>query len=56
MKLEIPDEALSSLQKLSIERLIERAKHAHTTDIKMRINGQDLVIEADWIKNLRFGN
>jgi hypothetical protein len=48
----ITDEKINSLQVDSIQRLIDRAKHAHMTDIKLRINGQDEWYEADWLKHL----
>ena len=52
MKFELKDDRINSLQLASIRKLIERAKHAHCTDIVMRINGADEVIEADWLKHL----
>ena len=48
----ITDEKINSLQVDSIQRLIDRAKHAHMTDIKLRINGQDEWHQADWLKHL----
>ena len=48
----ITDEKINSLQVGSIQRLIDRARHAHMTDIKLRINGQDEWYEADWLKHL----
>ena len=48
----ITDEKINSIQVNSIQRLIDRAKHAHMTDIKLRINGQDEWYEADWLKHL----
>jgi len=32
--------------------LVDRARHAHMTDIKLRINGQDEWHQADWLKHL----
>ncbi len=49
----ITDEMINSLQIDSIQRLIDRARHAHMTDIKLRINGQDEWYEADWLKHLK---
>lgn len=43
---------INHLQCESIERLIERCKHAHWTDIDMRINGQNERFQADWIKHM----
>ena len=48
----ITDEKINSIQVDSIQRLIDRAKHAHMTDIKLRINGQDEWHQADWLKHL----
>lgn len=48
----ITDYHINELQMDSIQRLIDRAKHAHTTDIKLRINGQDEWYEADWLKHM----
>jgi len=48
----ITDEKINSLQVDSIQRLIDRARHAHMTDIKLRINGQDEWFQADWLKHL----
>ena len=53
MLLELDDANINDLQRASILRLIERARHAHYTNIYFRINGQDEVIEADWLKHLR---
>ncbi len=49
----ITDEMINSLQIDSIQRLIDRARRAHMTDIKLRINGQDEWYEADWLKHLK---
>ena len=48
----ITDHHINELQIDSIRRLIDRAKHAHMTDIKLRINGQDEWYEADWLKHM----
>jgi hypothetical protein len=48
----ITDEKINSLQVDSIQRLIDRARHAHMTDIKLRINGQDEWHQADWLKHM----
>ncbi|MBU3721205.1 MAG: hypothetical protein FGM22_10755 [Burkholderiaceae bacterium] len=48
----ITDEKINSIQVDSIQRLIDRAKHAHMTDIKLRINGQDEWYQADWLKHM----
>jgi hypothetical protein len=46
----LASERLNSPQLNSVRALIQRAKHAHTTDIVMRINGEDVRTEADWLK------
>lgn len=43
---------INELQIDSIQRLIDRAKRASMTDIKLRINGQDEWYEADWLKHM----
>ena len=48
----IIDEKINSIQVNSIQHLIDRAKHAHMADIKLRINGQDEWYQADWIKHI----
>ena len=52
LTLRLPGDKVNSLQVASVLRLIERAKHAHMTDIKLRINGRDEWIQADWLKHL----
>ena len=49
----ITDDDINSLQVASIQRLIDRLKHAHHTDLRVRINGQDEWFQADWIKHLQ---
>lgn len=52
MQIKLDDNKVNDLQVRSIKRLIERAKHAHYTNIYMRINGADELVEADWLKHL----
>ena len=54
MKLELPDDFVNELQRRSIIKLIDAAKRANSTDIHMRISGKFVMIEADWIKHLKF--
>ena len=49
----LTDQKINDLQVASIDRLIERCKAAHFTNIRIRINGQWEDHEADWIKHLR---
>ena len=46
------DKNINSLQVDSIQRLIDRLKYAHHTDIRVRINGHDEWFEADWLKHM----
>ena len=48
----LTDKNINSLQVDSIQRLIDRLKHAHHTDIHVRINGHDEWFEADWLKHM----
>jgi hypothetical protein len=48
----LTDKNINSLQVDSIHRLIDRLKHAHHTDLCVRINGQDEWFEADWLKHM----
>lgn len=54
MRLEISDDNVNELQRRSIIRLIDRLKHAKSINVHCRINGADQVIEADWLKHLKF--
>jgi hypothetical protein len=48
----LTDKNINSIQVNSIQRLINRLNHAHHTDIRVRINGQDEWFEADWLKHM----
>ena len=48
----LTDKKINSLQVDDIHRLIDRLKHAHHTDLCVRINGQDEWFEADWLKHM----
>jgi hypothetical protein len=48
----LTDKNINSLQVDSIQRLIDRLKHAHNTDLCVRINGQDEWFQADWLKHM----
>ena len=48
----LTDKNINSIQVDSIQRLIDRLKHAHHTDIRVRINGHDEWFEADWLKHM----
>lgn len=52
MKLTIEAKHLNEPMRAGMEKLIERARHAHYTNAVVRINGQDEFHEADWIKHL----
>ena len=48
----LTDKNINSLQVDSIQRLIDRLNHAHHTDLRVRINGQDEWFQADWLKHM----
>jgi hypothetical protein len=48
----LTDKKINSLQVDDIQRLISRLKHAHHTDLCVRINGHDEWFEADWLKHM----
>jgi hypothetical protein len=48
----LTDKNINLIQVDSIQRLINRLNHAHHTDIRVRINGQDEWFEADWLKHM----
>jgi hypothetical protein len=48
----LPETAVNSIQTVSIKELIRKSKHAHFVDVRLRINGQYVWVEADWIKHL----
>lgn len=43
---------VNEFQLASIEKVVKRAKQAHYTNLKIRINGQWEEYEADWVKHL----
>lgn len=45
-------EHINRFQNASIERLVRLCKHAHYTNVKVRINGEWQEFEADWIKHM----
>lgn len=52
----LTDENINSLQVASVQKLIERSRHASRADVKLRINGQDEWYEADWMKHMTKAN
>jgi hypothetical protein len=48
----LTEKNINSLQVDSIQLLIDRLKHAHHTDLCVRINGQDEWFQADWLKHM----
>lgn len=44
---------INDLMASGMMEAINRAKHAHHTDIVLRIEGKDVHIQADWIKHLQ---
>ena len=51
----VPLSHINSLQVESIKRLVARTKHAHMTDVRIRINGNYEYFEADWLKYVVIG-
>ncbi len=49
---ELDTDKINSLQLASLHHQIERAKHAHYTNLQVRIGGKFEYHEADWIKHL----
>lgn len=49
----LDDENINELQVSSIYTVINRCRHAHFTNIKIRINGAWEEFEADWIKHIK---
>lgn len=43
--------SINSMQLETMRKAIERAKHAHYTNIEVRINGEYEYVEADWLKH-----
>ena len=52
IKFEMDLSKINELQLKSLRLAIQRAKHAHHTDLNLRINGADEFYEADWLKHL----
>jgi hypothetical protein len=48
----LTEKNINSLHVDSIQLLIDRLKHAHHTDLCVRINGQDEWFQADWLKHM----
>lgn len=48
----LPSEQLNKPQLESIAKLVQRTKHAHYTNVVVRINGENETYEADWIKHM----
>lgn len=54
IRLKLRDDMINDLQRDSIVQLVKRAKAAHYANIVLRINGNDEIIQADWLKHLTF--
>lgn len=52
MKLEIDNNKINELVRNGLKETIYMAKRAHYTNVKIRIDGQWVEMEADWIKYL----
>ena len=51
LRFEIDLDKINNIQLATIRETIERAKHAHWTNVEFRINGKNEYAEADWIKH-----
>ena len=52
MLLKLPDDSISDMCRKTLEEAIHFAKRSHVTDVWFRIGGEDVRMEADWIKYL----
>ena len=52
MLLKLPDDSISDMCRKTLEEAIHFAKRSHFTDVWFRIGGEDVRMEADWIKYL----
>lgn len=43
---------LNEVQISTIRKMIAKARGASTVDLLMRVNGEDLRFQADWLKHL----
>jgi len=50
IKFELDTSNINYIQLETLLRTIERSKHAHFTNVHLRINGDDQYEEADWLK------
>lgn len=50
--IQIPLHCLNKLQMDSIREMLKKAPHMHYADVVMRIDGQDIKFQADWIKSM----
>ena len=48
---ELDTDNINNIQLETMRRTIERAKHAHFTNVELRINGKDEHEQADWLKH-----
>ena len=53
MRMELPDESINNLQRMSLSTLKDTLKWAKSADIIVRKDGQDYHFEADWLKHLK---
>ena len=53
MQLSIDDQSINDLVREGLRKAIDLAQQAHYTDLIIRVNGEDLRVQADWLKYLR---
>jgi len=49
----LPRRSLTELAAQSLDRLIAEANQSHICDVRLRLGGEDVWREADWIKYLQ---
>ena len=48
---ELDTNNINDIQLATMRRTIDRAKHAHFTNVELRINGENETEQADWLKH-----
>jgi len=51
IKFELDTDNINEIQLETMRRTIDRAKHAHFTNVELRINGKYVHEQADWLKH-----
>jgi hypothetical protein len=51
IRFEIDTDKINDIQLKHMRETINRSRHAHWTNVELRINGKDERHEADWLKH-----